>query len=345
MNHERPSCRNRNLISRRTFLKTIGGGAGIGVLGQFSIRRASAALRATSSEVVKKRKLGRTGLLISEIGFGGHSWAYAQVPDGEKMRPVTQDEALEMIRLGLDMGVNFFDAVSPVPEHTIPGQALKKLDARKDVIICARLVHKMKGKPSDKDEVYRFVEQRLKMWQTDYFDIFLTGMATEDYWDMSYCIEALDKIKKDGKVRFTGFGSHFSRAKYLEAIEKYGSAFDICSMPYNAYHRAAEEVFPAAEKCGLGIVTIKPFARGSLLKDKDLDGKDKGLPRRMISYVLENKRVDACLCGVHTLAHVRENFSASWTPLSPDERRQLERSFGSTPEIPLGWLDRGWTYA
>ncbi|NQT81938.1 hypothetical protein HQ563_02880, partial [bacterium] len=152
-------------------------------------------------------------------------------------------------------------------------------------------------------------------------------------------------VKKAGKCRFTGFGSHFSRGKFVEAIEKYGKAFDICSMPYNVYHRGAEDVLPAAERCGLGIVTIKPFARGSLLKKKDLEGKDKGLPRRMIAYVIENKRVDCCICGMHTLAHVKENFSASSNPLTAPERRQLERSFGSAEEIPLGWLDRGWRYA
>ena len=149
----------------------------------------------------------------------------------------------------------------------------------------------------------------------------------------------------DGDRSITGFGSHFSRGKYLQAIQKYGKAFDICSMPYNVYHRGAEEVFPAAEKCGLGIVTIKPFARGSLLKKKDLGGKDKGLPRQMIAYVIENKQVDCCICGVHMIGQVRENFSASSNPLTPEERRQLEGMFGSAEEIPLGWLDRGWRYA
>ncbi len=323
----------------------MGKGAALRALAGFSIARSSGALGAAPSGVVKRRQLGRTGLTVSETGFGGHSWAYERIPDGEKMRVVSESEALEMIRTGLDLGVNFFDSVSPHLEHIVPGKVVKKLGVRKDVIVCARLVHKMKGRASDKDEVHKFVDERLRMWQTDYFDILLTGMATEDYWDMSYCIEALDKVKKEGKTRFTGFGSHFSRTKYLEAIEKYGRAFDICSMPYNVYHRGAEEVFAAAEKCGLGIVTIKPFARGSLLKGKDLERKDKGMPRRMVSYVLGSRHVDACLCGMHTLAHVRENFSASWNPLTTEERQELEAGFGSVPEIPLGWLDRGWMYA
>lgn len=340
--------RSRNVhgkeLSRRKFLGTIGKGMAGGVLARFAIGRQGAFAGKPLSEV-KRRRLGRTGLMVSEIGFGGHSWSYAKVPDGGKMRVVSEKEALEMVRAGLEMGVNFFDSVTPHLEHIVPGKAVKKLNVRKEVVVCARLVHKMKGRASDKEEVYKFVDERLKMWQTDYFDILLTGMATEDYWDMSYCIEALEKVKKEGKCRFTGFGSHFSRGKYVEAIAKYGKAFDICSMPYNVYHRGAEDVFPAAEKCGLGIVTIKPFARGSLLKKKDLEGKDKGLPRRMVAYVIENKYVDCCICGVHTLAHVKENFGASSNPLTREERRQLESSFGSVEEIPLGWLDRGWRYA
>ncbi|NQT83483.1 aldo/keto reductase [bacterium] len=331
-------------LSRRNFLRTIGKGMAGGALAGFAIGREGAFAGEVLPEV-KRRQLGRTGLMVSEIGFGGHSWSYAQVPDGDKMRVASETEALEMVRTGLEMGVNFFDSDTPQLEHTVPGKAVRKLNARKDVIVCARLVHKMKGQASDKEEVYKFVDERLKMWQTDYFDILFTGMATEDYWDMSYCIEALEKVKKAGKCRFTGFGSHFSRGKFVEAIEKYGKAFDICSMPYNVYHRGAEDVLPAAEQCGLGIVTIKPFARGSLLKKKDLEGKDKGLPRRMIAYVIENKHVDCCVCGVHTIAHVRENFSASANPLSPEERLLLQDSFGSAEEIPLGWLDRGWRYA
>ena len=91
----------------------------------------STALGRPPTPLVKKRRLGRTGLMVSEIGFGGHSWSYAKVPDGGKMRVASEKEALEMVRTGLEMGVNYFDSVTPHPEHTVPGKAVKKLNPRK----------------------------------------------------------------------------------------------------------------------------------------------------------------------------------------------------------------------
>jgi aryl-alcohol dehydrogenase-like predicted oxidoreductase len=295
---------------------------------------------------VPHHTLGETGLSVSAVGFGGHSWSYARVPDPAtgKKRPPTQDEAKEMIRLGLDMGVNYFDGCTPYSEHEVPGKALHDLGKRKDVVICIRNIHKMKGTKDDKKTLHDFINERLKAWRTDYADIMFAGMATEDYWDMSYAIEALEEIKQKGQARFTGFGSHFSPPKYREAIKKYGQHFDICSMPYNIRHRAGEEVFPHAERCKLGIVTIKPFARGSLfksLKEQEPSAEDPHLAQKMIRFVLDNRSVDVCICGVHTLDHVKQNFSAAAKPLAAADRRLLDR-LAQAPTGDNDWLEHAW---
>jgi aryl-alcohol dehydrogenase-like predicted oxidoreductase len=299
---------------------------------------------------VAYRVLGKTGLRVSEVGFGGHSWSYARVPDGKGgLRKPSLDEAVRMIGLGMEIGVNFFDCCTPPEEHSVPGEALKRLKARDRAIITGRLCHKMKGREADKQEIYKFVDERLKLLQSDYFDILMVTNTENDtkqsgYWDMSYAIEALDRVKKQGKIRFSGFGCHFTPELFLEAFEKYGRAFDTCSLPYNARHRVAETIMPAAEKAGLGIVTIKPFARGEFLKERDLAGGPAGLARDMMAFVLQNDMVDACICGVHTVGHVRENFSASWTKLSPEGRRRLDRVAARTPAPGRDWLEDGWRY-
>ena len=166
---------------------------------------------------VKRRVLGKTGLDVSEIGFGGHSWAYqASVPEATAgFRKVTIDEAVEMIRAGMEMGVNFFDSCTPLDESSTPGEALKRLKARDQAIVSIRVSHKMKGVKNDKKEIYKWTEERLKLWQTDHVDLCLLCNTENDtpqsgYWDMSYSIEALDKLKQQGKIRFTGFGCHFT---------------------------------------------------------------------------------------------------------------------------------------
>lgn len=104
---------------------------------------------------------------------------------------------------------------------------------------------------------------------------------------------------------------------------------------------------PIAKEAGLGVIAIKPFARGSLLKDRALSGADRELPQQMIAFVLENPAVDVCLCGVHTSAQVAQNLSASWTKLTPEQRTQLEALAAATP-VPHGehcWLEDGWRHA
>ncbi|MHC4176149.1 MAG: aldo/keto reductase [Planctomycetota bacterium] len=338
--------------TRRGFLKQLGQGAVAAGTAAPLVTHAAAAAGEPPAGKVKYRTLGRTGLRVSEVGFGGHSWAYKQVPDGKGgHRKVNIDEAVVMIRRGLEMGVNFFDSCTPPEESLIPGEALKRLKARDKAIVSIRVSHKMKGREADKQEIYKWTEDRLKMWQTDHVDLCLLCNTANDtrlsgYWDMSYSIEALEKLKRQGKIRFTGFGCHFTPALFLTAFKKFGRYFDICSLPYNVRHRAAVKIVPVAKKIDMGVITIKPFARGSLLKGRDLAGADAGLPRDMIAYVLQDKNVDICTCGVHTLAQVEENFSASWTKLTPEAHQRLEK----VADVPLAageysWLENGWRYA
>ena len=352
-----PQDGSKSDATRRRFLERLGrgavaGGVAAGLLGGAPGARAAEPQRPKpTSRKVGVRVLGKTGLKVSEVGFGGHSWAYKRVPDGKGgWRRPTIDEATEMFRVALDMGVNFLDACTPTQEHTTPGQAFQRLKARDKIIISARCCHRMKGRAKDKEEVYKFVDERLKMWGIDHFDLLMLSNTENDttqsgYWDMSHCIEALDKVKAQGKVRFTGFGSHFTPELFLRAFEEHGKYFDVCSMPYNVRHRAAEQILPAAKKAGLGVVTIKPFARGSLLKKCDLAGADAGIPRDMVAFVLENKQVDVCICGVHTLAQMTENFSASWTPLTPAARERLKKLAANTPCPQYAWLEQGWRHA
>ena len=344
--------RSRTGSTRRRFLHRLGQGAVAGgmVTPLLDDRRAAAA--DSTPGVVRCRTLGKTGLKVSEVAFGGHSWAYKRVPDGAGgYRQPTVEEAVEMIAAGLDTGVNYLDSCSAHDESIIPGEALKRLKRRDDVIVAVRVSHKMNGNENDKQEIYTWVEDRLKMWQTDRIDLCMLCNTANDtplsgYWDMTYSMEALDKLKQQGKIRYTGFGCHFTPEWFTTAFKKFGDYFDVCSLPYNVRHRVAEEIMPQAKQMKLGVITIKPFARGSLLKGRDLEGKDAGLPRDMMAFVLENEHVDVCTCGLHTVAQVKENFSASWTKVSPAGRERLKEL--AAVELPHGehaWLEEGWRYA
>jgi len=356
MNKHVSSSENKAASTRRRFLGQLGHGAVAGGAagGLLQDARLVTAADTPGEGRVKHRRLGTTDLMVSEVGFGGHSWSYKRTPDGSGgYRQLTLDEAVEMISAALDMGVNFFDSCTPLRECTLPGEALKKLKKRDQAVICVRPSHKMKGVENDKKEVYKWTEERLKAWQIDHIDLLLLSNVASvtdksGYWDMSYSIEALDKLKKQGKIRYTGFGSHFTPKWFFVAFQKFGDYFDCCSMPYNVRHRVAEKVMPAAKKVGLGVITIKPFARGSILNKSILDENgNTDAARDMVAFVLKNKSLDVCLCGVHSMAHMKTDFSASWAKgISQSGYRRLEQ-IAATP-VPHGehsWLEEGWRCA
>jgi aryl-alcohol dehydrogenase-like predicted oxidoreductase len=270
------------------------------------------------------------------------------VPDGRGgLRQPTLAEAERMIGLALDCGLNLFDSCTPQEEHSVPGEVIKRLKARQRILVSARLCHKMKGVPADVETVQRWVDERLALWQTDYFDILMLTNSEGDtpesgYWDMSYSLEAIGRLKKQGKIRYAGFGCHFTPDGFRKAFANFGREFDVCSMPYNIRHRAAEELLPEAKRLGMGVITIKALARGELLKDADLAGRDAGIARNMIAFVLENRSVDCCIFGMHTEEHVRENLAACWTPLTEAARRRLDELGRMPPRTLYGWLEPDW---
>lgn len=334
--------------TRREFIVRTAQGAAGGAAASCAASVFAQATGAEPGKPVRYRTLGRTGLKVSEVGFGGHSWNFKRVEDGRGgLRQVTLQEAERMIGLALDLGVNLFDSCTPREEHSVPGEVIKRLKKRDRIIVSARLCHKMKGVPGDVDIIYQWVDERLKLWQTDYFDILMLTNSENDtpdtgYWDMSYSLEAIARLKKQGKIRFAGFGCHFTPDGFRKAFANFGRDFEICSLPYNIRHRAAEELLPEAKKLGMGVVTIKALARGELLKDADLEGRDSGIARDMIAFVLENPAVDCCIFGMHSETHVRENVAASWTPLTERARQRLEEIRRMPQRSLYGWLERDW---
>ena len=132
--------------TRRRFLKRVGQGAVTGGVASSLLGQGGLTAKEPSEGKVAHRTLGKTGLDVSEIGFGGHSWAYKKVPTREGgYRKVNIDEAVEMISAGMDMGVNFFDSCTPLEESSTPGEALKRLKARDRAIVSIRVSHKCKG--------------------------------------------------------------------------------------------------------------------------------------------------------------------------------------------------------
>lgn len=194
-------------------------------------------------------RLGKTDLMVSELGFGC-------IP----ITRLVKDEAVRLIHYAMDKGITFFDTANGYfDSEEKMGYAF---NGRRDKVIIAT-----KSLRRDKKGVMEHLELSLKRLQTDYIDLYqLHQVSKEEDFEMIFsdngAIKALEKAKKEGKIRHIGVTSHNDKmAKRL--IET--GIFETIQFPFNFIELQAEkELFPTAKKLGLGIIIMKPFAGGSL---------------------------------------------------------------------------------
>ena len=138
-------------------------------------------------------------------------------------------------------------------------------------------------------------------------------------------MKALEKAKKQGKARFTGFSSH-DRPHIKWMIETYPKIVDVIVTPYTAKTKVlpTDSVFEAVKKHDVGVFGIKPFASNSLFKGSSAVGnpmaeQDDRIARLAIRYILCNPAITAPIPGLINL-HQVDNVA-----LAVKERRELDR--------------------
>lgn len=203
---------------------------------------------------MKKVKLGRTGLIVSEIGFGG-------IP----IVPLPLEHGVEVVRHGYDLGITFFDTANAYGDSEKKiGQALS--DVRDRVVIATKTLRR------DAETAEKHIRQSLESLQTDRIDIYqmhnVSNDATLDQIlapDGAY--RAAEKARRDGTVRFIGFSSH--NVKFAAGVCRMG-LFSTVQIPFNFIEtEAAEELFGVADEMGMGVIGMKPLG-GGLLQRPDL---------------------------------------------------------------------------
>jgi aryl-alcohol dehydrogenase-like predicted oxidoreductase len=221
---------------------------------------------------VKYRVLGRTGLKISELGFGGHEYRrplptslgrWGEIDIEKFMR--TQPERDKLIKRAIDVGVNFFDVTQPEETKSL-GLALKKLGVGDNIHVAIMILtpfSKMAEKPRSewRQIIEDDVEKDLKLLQTDYADILNLHMPERDYSQerLTVTLEVLEELKKEGKIGFIGASSH--QPRFLAELMRKYDCFDSVMVRYNYYLQEARDVlFPLAKALDVGVVIMKPLA-------------------------------------------------------------------------------------
>jgi aryl-alcohol dehydrogenase-like predicted oxidoreductase len=208
------------------------------------------------------RRLGRAGLKVSEICIGTMTFGNG----------ADQAEASRMVGAALDAGVTFFDTansyVGGVSEAML-GNSLK--GRRDDAVIASKFFNPMGGRPNDSGmsrlHIKQQVEASLKRLQTDYIDVYYIHHV-DHQTPLEEMLRALDDLVRQGKVLYTGC-SNYEAWRLMEALwisDSNGWArFDCYQPQYSLVVRDIdEEIVPACEAKGLGVVAWSPLASGYL---------------------------------------------------------------------------------
>ena len=206
---------------------------------------------------MQKIELGKTGLMVSEVSFGG-------IP----IQRLSDGEAVNVVRACLDLGVNFLDTATGYgPSEERIGRAIA---GRRDGLI---LASKSPGKTADAFREHLTLS--LERLAVDYIDLYqFHNVSSQDAYAQvtgpGGALEAAREARDAGRIRHIGFTSH----KLDIAVKAADSGlFETIMFPFNYITcEPAEELIPLCEKNGVGFIAMKPMG-GGLLDDAGLSFK------------------------------------------------------------------------
>ena len=277
---------------------------------------------------MKLRTLGRTGLQVSELGFGaleiGRNWPYWRKEQQDFQRP-SEAEAVRVLDAAVDLGINFFDtAPAYFKSEEILGRAFK--GKRDKVIIATKCGEWFDGEQSvynySASETTKFIENSLRLLQTDHIDLLQIHSASADTIRSGETLSAMKKAREQGKVRFLGISTDQEEAARL-AIES--GEYDSIQVSYNIIMREmSERIFPLAQNKGIGIIIKGGMATGQLTsKYSDVNDQNQRehiarishiadeqrlkLPELALRFALSSSAVSTVIIGTKSVEHLRSN--------------------------------------
>ncbi len=312
------------------------------------------------------RKLGNTGLKVSEISLG--SW---QTYGGY----VEKEKAMQSIHRAYELGINFFDTANIYERgeaEKVVGEALRQYP-RESYVIATKVYGKMGDGPNDsglsRKHIMEQCEASLKRLGLDYVDIYYCHRFHEET-PLEETLRAIDDLVTQGKVLYVGV-SMWTAAQMTEAhaiADRYLLDRIVVNQPvYNMFDRHIEkEIIPTCTEKGIGQVVYSPLAQGILAgkyrkgekipedsraakrnwkedripveqleKVEQLEGiaKEIGLtlPQLALAWVLRQPNVSSALIGASRPEQVEENCAASGVKLSQDVLDKIEEILQNRP--------------
>jgi aryl-alcohol dehydrogenase-like predicted oxidoreductase len=310
-------------------------------------------------KLVKKRKLGKSGLEVSAVGFGCMGMSMSYGPAGDKQ------EMISLLRTAVELGVTFFDTAEvygPFANEELVGEALSPF--RNRVVIATKFGFKLDptGKPgwvgldSRPKHIREVAEGSLKRLKSDYIDLFYQHRVDPDV-PIEDVAGAVKELIQEGKVK------HFGLSEAgVQTIRRAHAVQSVTAVQneYSLWTRTPEvELFSTLEELGIGFVAYSPLGRGFLTgainETTTFDASDfrnnlprftpearkanqalvdllgriaapkKATPAQIaLAWILAQRPWIVPIPGTRKLSRLKENIGAAELELTRDDLREID---------------------
>lgn len=252
-----------------------------------------------STGEIPRRRFGRHGDLVSALGLGGY---HVGVVGAER-------DAIRLIHAAIDGGVTFLDNAWEYHDGKSEIRMGKAIRDRRQQVF---LMTKVCTHGRDAKTAMRQLEQSLRRLQTDYLDLWQIHECAYDndperHFAKGGVVEALDRARKEGKVRYVGFTGHKDPEIHLEMLS-YKYPFDSCQLPLNGFDatfRSFEQlVLPELMKQGIAVLGMKSFGAGEAVKHKAVT------PAEALRYAM-SLPVTTTISGMDSMRVLRQNLKTA----------------------------------
>ncbi len=265
---------------------------------------------------MEQRTLGKTGLQVPVVGMG--TWRTFDVRGA-----AAEKNARMVVDTALAVGSNFFDSSPMYGEaERVLGEALQ---GRRNLAIVATKVW-----TSELDEAQRQVQYALEIFD-NYIDLYQIHNLVN--WRENLAL--LERLRDAGQVKAIG-ATHYASAYFpdLRRVMETGRITAI-QIPYNPLQREVErEILPLAQDLDLGVVVMRPFAQGELMRHKPSERDLEPLRRfgvttwgqALLKWVLSDPRCHVAIPATSRAERIKENAAAGEPPwFGPEERAYVAR--------------------
>jgi aryl-alcohol dehydrogenase-like predicted oxidoreductase len=311
---------------------------------------------------MRYRRLGRTGIEVSEIGYG--AWGIG----GAQWGGADDDESIQALHRAIDLGLNFIDTALAYGEgrsERLVGQVVRERD--ETVHVATKVPPGNRIWPAEDgaalDDVFpagyisECAEQSLRNLQMDTVDLLQLHVWNDDWADSDELLDEVAALRSSGKIRFFGISiNDHQPSNGLRLVQS--GAVDSVQVIYNVFDQSPEdELLPACREHDVGVIARVPLDEGGLTGRIDADTEFEGddfrasyfrgdrkrevherataiatdlaidesqLPEVALRFILSEPAVSTVIPGMRSLRNVERNIAASDAgPLSPDERERL----------------------